>query len=87
MVQNIELEADQEQEDPIEMVNINSINFNANHFVITANLKTPSNKVVIKVWYKVDTDGEWDIMPFKIYNIYLGQHKSNWWQQEIKISN
>ena len=57
-VHNIEQEVDQEQENHIEMVNINSVNFYANHSIITANLKTSSNKVIITVPYKVNTGSD-----------------------------
>ena len=57
-VQNIEQLADQEKENHIDTVNINSINFNTNHSVITAKSKTLSNKVVITVPYKIDTGSD-----------------------------
>ena len=49
---NTEQEPDQEEENHIDMVNINSINFNSKHSVIIANLKTSLNKVVIKYHIK-----------------------------------
>ena len=64
MVHHIETEDEQKQETDIEMVNINSIRFNSNHFTIIANLKTSPNKVVITVPYKVDTGSIGYIMPF-----------------------
>ena len=54
MVNTIEKEAVHEKEPEIEMVNINSINFNSNHSTIIANLKTSSNKATIMVPYEVD---------------------------------
>ena len=39
---NIKQELDKEEENHIDMVDIDSINFNSKHSIITANLKTPS---------------------------------------------
>ena len=50
---NIEQEADQEKENHIVLVKIKSINSNTICPIITANLKTPSKKVIIMVPYKV----------------------------------
>ena len=87
-VHNIEQEPDQEEENHIDTVNINSINFNSNHSVITANLKTSSNKVIITVLHKVDTCTDGNILPFHIYKSYfLGQQKSSWQQQGVQICN
>ena len=54
VVHNTEQEAYQEQENHTEMVNIGSVNFNADCSIITANLKTSSENVVITVPCKVD---------------------------------
>ena len=88
-VHNVEQESDKyQEEDHIDMVNINSINFKSKHSVITANLKTSSHQVRIIVPYKVDTGNDRDIMPLCVYkNYFLGQQKNNWQQQEIKTSN
>ena len=48
-------------------MNINSIHFNKNCFVITANLKTSANLNNVMVPYKVDTDSDGNIMPLHIY--------------------
>ena len=70
----MEIKADQEQETDTEMFNINSGTMNSDHSAIIANLKTSSNKVVIIVPYKVDTDSDGNIMPLYIYKKYfLGQ--------------
>ena len=45
-VHNIEQEPDQEEENHIDIVNINSINFDSSHSIITAHLKTSSIKVI-----------------------------------------
>ena len=44
VVHNIEQEADQEQKNHMGIVNINSVNFNANPYIITANLKHHQTK-------------------------------------------
>ena len=49
------------------MVNINSVHFHANNSVITANLKTSSNKAIITVPYQIDTGSDGNIMPLYIY--------------------
>ena len=67
VVHNMETEADQEQETDIQMVNINSINFNSNHPTIIANLKTLKNKVIITVLYKVDMSSDGNTIPLYIY--------------------
>ena len=41
--------------------------FNSNHSVITANLKTSSNNVIITVPYKIDTSSNGNVMPLHIY--------------------
>ena len=53
-VNTIEKEAVHKQEPGIEMVIINSFNFNSSHSIIVANLETSSNKAAIMVPYKVD---------------------------------
>ena len=81
VVHNIEQEPDQNQkEDQIDMVNINSISFNNKHFVITTNLETSSNEVRIRIPYKVDTGIDGSIIPLHICKKYfLEQQKNNWW--------
>ena len=49
VVHNLEQKADQEQKNHNKKLNFNSINFNANGSLITANLKTSSSKAVITV--------------------------------------
>ena len=66
-VHNIEIEDEKEQGTDIELVNTNSIRFNANHSPTIANLKTSLNKVAITVPYKVDIGGNGNILPFYIY--------------------
>ena len=66
VVHDIEQESDQKQENHIEMVNINFINFNPNHSVIAANLKTSSNKA-ITVPYKGDAGSDGSIMPLCVF--------------------
>ena len=51
----------------IDMVNMNSINFNSNHSAITAKPKTSSHKVIITVPYKVDTGTNGNKMPLHIH--------------------
>ena len=78
VVHNIEKEDEQDQETDNEMVNINLVGFNSNHSTIIANLKTPLNKVVITMPYKVDTDSNGNIMPIYMYkNYFLGQQLSS----------
>ena len=57
-----------QKEDDIDMVNINSINFNSTYSVITANLKTSSNQAIIVKPYKVDTGGDGNIKTLHVYN-------------------
>ena len=56
-----------QKEDDIDMVNINSINFNSNHSVITANIKTSSNQAVTVIQCKVDTGSDGNMLPLHIY--------------------
>ena len=49
------------------MVNINSVNFNNKHSVITASLKPSSKHVRIIVPYDIDKDTEGNIMTLQIY--------------------
>ena len=58
----MEQEDDLEQETDIEMVNINSINFNSGCSTIIAILKTSSNKDPITVPYKADMGSAENIM-------------------------
>ena len=69
MVHNLEQEPDQhqEEEDHINRVNINSINFNSKCSLITANLETLSNQVNIIIPYKVDIGSDGNIVPLHIY--------------------
>ena len=57
------------------MMNINSINFYINFCVITANLKTSSNKVAIIVPYTVDTGSDGNIMPLYTQKVLTGATK------------
>ena len=52
----------QEEEDHIDTVNINSINFNSSNSVITANIKIVSNEVRIIVQYQVDTASDGNML-------------------------
>ena len=54
VVNTVQKEDIHEQEPGIKMVNINSINFNSNHSVITAKLKTSPKQATMMVPYKVD---------------------------------
>ena len=47
----------------IELVSINSLQFNKNCSVLTAKLKTPAGKNNKIVSYKIDTDSNGNIMP------------------------
>ena len=67
MVNTIEKEDVHKQKPGIEMVNINSVNFNSNHSTIIANLKTSSNKVAIIVSQKVDMGSVGNMIPFNIF--------------------
>ena len=61
------------EEGSTDSVNINSINFNKNCLVITANIKMVAYKSSILVPYKVDTGSDGNIMPLHIYkNYFLG---------------
>ena len=58
---------DSAEENSINSVNINSIHFNKNFSILTANLKTsagPNNSIVP---YKVDTSSDGKTMPLHIY--------------------
>ena len=84
---NINQETDQyDKEDDIYMVNINSINFNSKHSVITANFKASSNQAIIVILCKVGRSSNRHIMPLyilkKMYS--LGPQKNN--EQEMKTS-
>ena len=69
MVHSLEQEPDQyqEEEDHIDTVKINSINFNSKCSVVIANLKTSSRQVRIIVQCKVDTGSDWNILSLHIY--------------------
>ena len=60
------IETDQELETCIETININFVRLNSNHSTVIANLKTSSNRFVIKMSYKVDTRSVRNVMPFYI---------------------
>ena len=66
-VNTIEKEAVHKQEPGIKMVNINSVNFNANYSTIITNLKTSSNKAAIMMTYTVDTGSDGSIIPYHIF--------------------
>ena len=63
----MEKDSNQEQEDHIEMVNINSIKFNSNCSAKIANPKSSSIKVVITVPFKIDIGSEVNLMPLYIH--------------------
>ena len=52
------------------MVSIDSIQFNKNHSVLTANLKLATIHNKIMVAYKIDTHSYGNIMPFHVYKKY-----------------
>ena len=58
---------DSTEENSIDSVNINSIHFNKNCFVITANLKTSAGKNSAIVPYKVETASDGNIIALHIY--------------------
>ena len=58
---------DSEEENNIDLVNINSIHFNKNCSVITANLKMSASINSVIVPYEVDTGSNGNIMPLHIY--------------------
>ena len=87
-INDLEQETDISRKKIILIVNVNSINFNSKHLVITANLKTLLKQFRRIIPYKIHTSSDGNIIPLQIYNIYfLGQQKNNWQQQEIKMSN
>ena len=65
-----QIENQDETEKDIEMVNIDSIQFNKNHSVFTANLKMAAGYNKIVVSYKIDTGSDGIIMPFHVYKKY-----------------
>ena len=75
-VHNIDQDVDKELENHIEIMNITSVNLNANNSIITANLKTASNKVIITVPYRVDTGRDGNIVPLYMQKYFLGQQKA-----------
>ena len=86
MVHNLEQQPDQyqEKEDHNDRVNINSINSNGKHLVITPNLKSSSNQVRIIVPYKVDRGSDGNIIPLQIYKkLFLRATK----EQLVKTRN
>ena len=48
-------------------MSINSIQFNKNHFVLSANLKLSAGQRTIIVPYKIDTGSNGNIMPLHVY--------------------
>ena len=54
-------------ETSIDSVSINSIQFNKNCFVITANQKTSAGQNNIRVPYKIDMGSDGNIMPLRVY--------------------
>ena len=54
-------------ENSINLVSINSIQFNKNCSVITTNLKTKAGQNNIIVPYKVDEGSDGNIMPLQVY--------------------
>ena len=67
----VEQEAAQDsaEENSIDYVNINSLHFNKNCFVITAKLKMSAGINNIIAPYKVDTGSDGNIMPLHIYKL------------------
>ena len=55
------------EENSIDLVNINSIHFNKNHFILKANLKMSAGPNNVMVPYKVDMGSDGNIMPLHIY--------------------
>ena len=70
---NIDQKPDQKEENHIDMVNVNSINFNSNHSIITADLEKLSNEVVITVPYKIDRGSNGSIMSSHIFRKLLSR--------------
>ena len=68
VVHNVEQESNLNQEEKIkiDMVNVNSISFNSECSIITANLKT-SNLARMTIPYKEDTGSDGNIMPLHVY--------------------
>ena len=58
---------DSAEENIIDMVNINSIHFNKNHSIITANLKMSAGPNNVIVPYKVAIGSNGNIMPLHMY--------------------
>ena len=61
-----ETDQDNARENNIESVSINSIQFNKNCSVLTANLKTSASQSNIMVPYKIDIGSNGNIMPLHV---------------------
>ena len=69
---------DTDGENNIELVSINSIQFNRNHSILTAKLKTSAGQSNILVLYKIDSGSDGNIMPLHVHkNYFLRQQMSN----------
>ena len=55
----------------IELVSINSIQFNKNQSILTANLKISTDQSNIMVPYKIDTGSNGNIVPLHMYKNYF----------------
>ena len=62
-----EVTLDSAEVNSIDSVSINSIHFNKDNSVLTANSKTSAGPNNIRVPYKVDTGSDGNIMPLNIY--------------------
>ena len=62
-----QIENQDEAEEDIKMASIDSTQFNKNHCVLTANIKTAAGHNKIVVVYKIDTGSDSNIMPFHLY--------------------
>ena len=80
-----QIENQDEAEEDTEMVSIDSIQFNKNSSVLTANLKMAAGNNKIMVVYKIDRVSNGNIMPFHVYKNYLlTLQKNSWPKLEIK---
>ena len=73
-INEVEQEAAQNSagENSIDLVNVNSVHFNKNSYIITANLKMLAGPNNVMVSYKVDTGSDGNTMPLHIYkNCFL----------------
>ena len=60
---------DSAEENSTDSVNINSINFNKNHSILTVNLKISAGPNNVMVPYTVDMGSDGNILPLQIHQI------------------